>query len=33
VTNLYVNTTLLSGDHLLRLVGPQAVNKDFTFMK
>ncbi len=33
VTNLYVNTTLLSGDHILRLVGPQAVSKDFTFMK
>lgn len=33
VTNLYVNTTLLSGDHSLRLVGPQAVNKDFAFMK
>jgi archaeal flagellar protein FlaG len=33
VTNLYVNTTLTSGDHMLRIVGPQAVDKDFTFMK
>lgn len=33
VTNLYVNTTLLSGDHILRLVGPHAVGKDFTFLK
>jgi archaeal flagellar protein FlaG len=33
VTTLYVNTTLATGDHSLRLVGPQAVNKDFTFIK
>ncbi|MBN2600178.1 MAG: flagellar protein G [Candidatus Thermoplasmatota archaeon] len=32
VTNLYVNRTLSSGDHLLRLVGPQAVDRDFAFM-
>jgi archaeal flagellar protein FlaG len=32
VTNLYVNQTLASGDHLLRLVGPQAVDRDFAFM-
>jgi len=33
VTTLYVNTTLTSGDHTLRVVGPQAVDKDFPFMK
>jgi flagellar protein FlaG len=33
VTNLYVNTTLTTGDHMLRIVGPQAVDKDFTFVK
>jgi flagellar protein FlaG len=33
VTTLYVNTTLTSGDHILRIVGPQAIDKDFTFMK
>jgi archaeal flagellar protein FlaG len=33
VTTLYVNTTLATGDHSVRLVGPQAVNKDFAFMK
>ncbi|HER45238.1 MAG TPA: flagellar protein G [Thermoplasmatales archaeon] len=33
VTSLYVNTTLATGDHTLRVVGPQAVDKDFTFMK
>jgi flagellar protein FlaG len=33
VTNLYVNTTLTLGDHTLRVVGPQAVDKDFTFIK
>jgi flagellar protein FlaG len=33
VTTLYVNTTLASGDHTLRVVGPQAVDKDFAFMK
>ena len=31
VTNLYINTTLASGDHMVRIVGPQAVDKDFTF--
>ncbi|PNX52538.1 MAG: hypothetical protein BV458_09080 [Thermoplasmata archaeon M9B2D] len=33
VTSLYVNTTFATGDHTLRVVGPQAVDKDFTFMK
>jgi flagellar protein FlaG len=33
VTNLYVNTTLTTGDHTLRVVGPQAIDKDFTFIK
>ncbi|KYK20613.1 hypothetical protein AYK25_08775 [Thermoplasmatales archaeon SM1-50] len=33
VTSLYVNITLTTGDHVLRVVGPQAVDKDFTFMK
>lgn len=33
VTSLYVNMTILSGDHSLRLVGPQAVHKTFQFMK
>lgn len=33
VTTLYINTTLAMGDHVLRLVGPQAVDKDFAFMK
>jgi archaeal flagellar protein FlaG len=33
VTHLYVNTTLTPGDHTLRVVGPQAVDKDFTFIK
>lgn len=33
VTDLYVNTTLTPGDHTLRVVGPQAVDKDFTFIK
>jgi archaeal flagellar protein FlaG len=33
VTTLYVNTTLASGDHTLRIVGPQAVDKEFAFMK
>jgi len=32
VTSLYVNTTLAPGDHTLRVVGPQAVNREFTFM-
>jgi archaellum component FlaG (FlaF/FlaG flagellin family) len=32
-TNLYVNTTLTTGDHTLRVVGPQAIDKDFTFIK
>jgi flagellar protein FlaG len=33
ITTLYVNTTLTSGDHTLRIVGPQAVDKEFAFMK
>jgi flagellar protein FlaG len=33
VTSLYVNTTIASGDHTLRVVGPQAVDKEFAFMK
>jgi archaeal flagellar protein FlaG len=32
VTPLYINTTLATGDHMVRLVGPQAVDKDFLFM-
>jgi len=32
VTTLYVNSTLTSGDHTLRVVGPQAVDKEFMFM-
>jgi len=33
ITTLYVNMTLVSGDHVLRVVGPQAVDKQFTFKK
>jgi archaeal flagellar protein FlaG len=33
ITTLYVNTTLTTGDHTLRVVGPQAVDKEFIFMK
>jgi archaeal flagellar protein FlaG len=33
VTTLYVNSTLSVGDHILRVVGPQAVEETFTFMK
>jgi flagellar protein FlaG len=33
VTSLYVNTTIPSGDHTLRIVGPQAVDIEFAFMK
>jgi flagellar protein FlaG len=33
ITTLHVNTTLASGDHTLRIVGPQAVDKEFAFMK
>ena len=33
VTTLYVNTTLASGDHTLRIVGPQAIDKELAFMK
>jgi flagellar protein FlaG len=33
VTNLYVNATFTTGDHTLRVVGPQAIDKDFTFIK
>ena len=32
VTTLYVNTTLPAGDHILRVVGPQAVEKEFEFI-
>jgi flagellar protein FlaG len=31
VTNLYVKTTIATGDHTLRVVGPQAVAEEFTF--
>jgi archaellum component FlaG (FlaF/FlaG flagellin family) len=33
VTNLYVRTTIVTGDHILRAVGPQAVDEEFTFTK
>jgi archaeal flagellar protein FlaG len=33
VTSLFVNTTITTGDHTLRIVGPQAVDKEFAFMK
>jgi len=33
VTSLYVNATFTTGDHTLRIVGPQAVDKEFAFMK
>jgi len=33
ITTLYVNTSIASGDHALRVVGPQAVDKEFTFKK
>jgi hypothetical protein len=33
VTNLYVNATIEPGDHTLRVVGPQAVEKKFAFTK
>ncbi len=33
ITSLYVNTTVLGGDHVLRIVGPQAIDKEFAFMK
>jgi len=33
VTSLYVNATLTTGDHTLRIVGPQAIDKEFAFMK
>jgi flagellar protein FlaG len=33
VTNLYVNATIAVGDHTLRVVGPQAVEDTFTFIK
>jgi flagellar protein FlaG len=33
VTNLFVNATLTTGDHMLRVVGPQGIDKDFTFRK
>ena len=33
ITTLYVNMTLASGDHTLRVVGPQAVDKEFNFKK
>lgn len=32
VTVLYVNITLAGGDHTLRVVGPQAVDREFAFM-
>ena len=33
VTSLYVNATIAGGDHILRVVGPQAVEDTFTFTK
>jgi flagellar protein FlaG len=33
VTDLYVNTTIAAGDHMLRVVGPQAIDDEFTFTK
>jgi len=30
-TTIYVEETLLSGDHTLRVVGPQAIEDEFTF--
>jgi flagellar protein FlaG len=32
ITTLYVNTTLASGDHILRIVGPHAVDQEFDFI-
>jgi flagellar protein FlaG len=32
ITALYVNTTIASGDHILRIVGPHAVDQEFDFM-
>jgi len=32
VTTLLVNSTLSIGDHALRVVGPQGIDTDFTFM-
>jgi len=31
VTQLFVNTTVTTGEHVLRLVGPQAVVEEFAF--
>ncbi|HDM66845.1 MAG TPA: hypothetical protein ENG62_00455, partial [Thermoplasmatales archaeon] len=31
VTTLYLSTTLSSGDHTIRVIGPQAVEDEFTF--
>jgi len=33
VTNLYVNATIASGDHTLRVVGPQAIEDEFMFTR
>ena len=33
VTNLYVKTTIAAGDHMLRVVGPHAIDDEFTFTK
>jgi len=33
VMSLYVNATLTTGDHTLRIVGPQAIDREFAFMK
>jgi archaeal flagellar protein FlaG len=33
VSDLYIRTTIASGDHVLRVVGPQAVDEEFTFTK
>lgn len=31
MTKLFINTTITTGDHILRVVGPQAVVEEFTF--
>jgi flagellar protein FlaG len=32
VTDLYIKATVATGDHILRVVGPQAVDEEFTFI-
>lgn len=33
VTSLYVNMTITTGDHTLRIVGPQAIENEFMFTR